>query len=286
MIAGFGGGLISHTYVEERLLASIDREAVAPFERRFVRWWATVARSLGPASGTRAILDIAAIPLMHSLAYEPLRCSPATFGLIADLAREDGVLIVVPWSVPTASVWRDAARAGIAADRSWALVCSGRSLRIVDCTRSWTRAAIDFDFEILATGPRGIATLWLLAHAQRLAGAGGGSLRAHIDDSDAQSSRVCRSLAGGVLSALDGVRPEHLNLASLVERVARPEVTEVILALNATVDGQTTAHYVTESIRHCDVKVTRLAHGVPVGGELDYLDEGTLSAAIRSRTAF
>ncbi|MEE7451526.1 recombination protein RecR [Methylobacterium radiotolerans] len=91
---------------------------------------------------------------------------------------------------------------------------------------------------------------------------------------------------GGVLSALDGVRPEHLNLASLVERVARPEVTEVILALNATVDGQTTAHYVTESIRHCDAKVTRLAHGVPVGGELDYLDEGTLSAAIRSRTAF
>ncbi len=81
-------------------------------------------------------------------------------------------------------------------------------------------------------------------------------------------------MLGGVLSALDGVRPEHLNLASLVERVARPEVTEVILALNATVDGQTTAHYVTESIRHCDVKVTRLAHGVPVGGELDYLDEG------------
>ena len=89
-----------------------------------------------------------------------------------------------------------------------------------------------------------------------------------------------------MLSALDGVRPEHLNLASLVDRVARPEVTEVILALNATVDGQTTAHYVTESIRHCGVKVTRLAHGVPVGGELDYLDEGTLTAAIRSRTAF
>ncbi len=61
---------------------------------------------------------------------------------------------------------------------------------------------------------------------------------------------------------------------------------EIILALNATVDGQTTAHYVTEAIRHLDRTVTRLAHGVPVGGELDYLDEGTLSAAIRSRTAF
>lgn len=91
---------------------------------------------------------------------------------------------------------------------------------------------------------------------------------------------------GGVLSALDGVRPEHLNIARLVERAADPVVKEVILALNATVDGQTTAHYVTEAIRHLDLKVTRLAHGVPVGGELDYLDEGTLSAAIRSRTAF
>jgi recombination protein RecR len=91
---------------------------------------------------------------------------------------------------------------------------------------------------------------------------------------------------GGVLSALDGVRPEHLNLERLVERAGDPAVKEVILALNATVDGQTTAHYVTESLNHLGLKVTRLAHGVPVGGELDYLDEGTLSAAIRSRTAF
>ncbi|GJE16024.1 recombination mediator RecR [Methylobacterium marchantiae] len=91
---------------------------------------------------------------------------------------------------------------------------------------------------------------------------------------------------GGVLSALDGVRPEHLNLASLVDRAGNGEVREIILALNATVDGQTTAHYVTESLSHHGLKVTRLAHGVPVGGELDYLDEGTLSAAIRSRTAF
>lgn len=91
---------------------------------------------------------------------------------------------------------------------------------------------------------------------------------------------------GGVLSPLDGVRPEHLNLDKLVERAAAPGVTEVILALNATVDGQTTAHYITELLQHLPVKVTKLAHGVPVGGELDYLDEGTLSAAIRQRTAF
>jgi recombination protein RecR len=91
---------------------------------------------------------------------------------------------------------------------------------------------------------------------------------------------------GGVLSPLDGVRPEHLNLDRLVARASESGVAEVILALNATVDGQTTAHYITELLGHLPVKVTKLAHGVPVGGELDYLDEGTLSAAIRQRTSF
>lgn len=91
---------------------------------------------------------------------------------------------------------------------------------------------------------------------------------------------------GGVLSPLDGIGPEELNIAGLVARASETAVDEVIIALNATVDGQTTAHYLTDSLRHLPVKVTRLAHGVPVGGELDYLDEGTLGAALRSRTAF
>ncbi|MGQ3675400.1 recombination mediator RecR [Xanthobacter sp. TB0139] len=89
---------------------------------------------------------------------------------------------------------------------------------------------------------------------------------------------------GGVLSPLDGIGPEELNLSTLVERVSQEAIREVILALGATVDGQTTAHYVTDLLRELPVKVTRLAQGVPVGGELDYLDEGTLSAAIRART--
>jgi recombination protein RecR len=105
-----------------------------------------------------------------------------------------------------------------------------------------------------------------------------------LERSGAVSARY--HVLGGVLSALDGVRPEHLNLERLVERSSDPAMTEIILALNATVDGQTTAHYVTESLSHLGLTITRLAHGVPVGGELDYLDEGTLSAAIRSRTAF
>jgi recombination protein RecR len=88
---------------------------------------------------------------------------------------------------------------------------------------------------------------------------------------------------GGALSALDGVTPEKLNVAALADR-AKNGVDEVILAMNATVEGQTTAHYLMDLLT--DVKVTRLAHGVPVGGELDYLDEGTLSAAFKARRAF
>jgi recombination protein RecR len=89
---------------------------------------------------------------------------------------------------------------------------------------------------------------------------------------------------GGTLSPLDGVGPAELTIDALVTRAHEPEVKEIVLALNATVDGQTTAHYITDLLHDANVVVTRLAHGVPVGGELDYLDEGTLSAAIRSRT--
>ncbi len=91
---------------------------------------------------------------------------------------------------------------------------------------------------------------------------------------------------GGTLSPLDGVGPQDLNIDTLIKRAHDPVVTEIIIALNATVDGQTTAHYITDLLHDANVKVTRLAHGVPVGGELDYLDEGTLSAAMRQRTLF
>lgn len=91
---------------------------------------------------------------------------------------------------------------------------------------------------------------------------------------------------GGTLSPLDGVGPQDLAIDALITRAHVAEVKEVILALNATVDGQTTAHYITDLLADAKVTVSRLAHGVPVGGELDYLDEGTLAAAIRSRTPF
>lgn len=88
---------------------------------------------------------------------------------------------------------------------------------------------------------------------------------------------------GGVLSALDGVRPEDLRVAKLLERASASHVREVILALAATVDGQTTSHYLAERLQSLDVAVSRLSHGVPVGGELDLLDDGTLFAALQSR---
>ena len=88
---------------------------------------------------------------------------------------------------------------------------------------------------------------------------------------------------GGTLSALDGVGPEDLRIGQLIERSKNEAVKEVILATNATVDGQTTAHYIAERLEGADVSVSGLAHGVPVGGELDYLDEGTLATALKAR---
>jgi recombination protein RecR len=111
-----------------------------------------------------------------------------------------------------------------------------------------------------------VADLWALERAKAV------SARYHV--------------LGGTLSPLDGIGPKDLNLTSLPDRVAGEAISEVILAVNATVDGQTTAHYITELLARLSVRITRLAHGVPVGGELDYLDEGTLAAAIRSRTDF
>jgi recombination protein RecR len=102
----------------------------------------------------------------------------------------------------------------------------------------------------------------------------------------AAATRARYHVLGGTLSPLDGVGPDDLTIAALVARVRAGGVAEVVLAVNATMEGQTTAHYLTDQLTGSNVRVTRLAHGVPVGGELDYLDDGTLAAAMKSRTAF
>jgi recombination protein RecR len=88
---------------------------------------------------------------------------------------------------------------------------------------------------------------------------------------------------GGTLSALDAIGPEELRIPKLIDRVVSEDITEVILALNATIDGQTTAHYIAGELETREVKVTSLAQGVPIGGELDYLDDGTITAALKAR---
>ena len=88
---------------------------------------------------------------------------------------------------------------------------------------------------------------------------------------------------GGRLSALEGIRPEDLTIGTLIERVSQGGIDEVVLAMNATLEGQTTAHYIAERLENYPVRITQLAHGLPVGGELDYLDEGTLAQALRAR---
>ena len=88
---------------------------------------------------------------------------------------------------------------------------------------------------------------------------------------------------GGTLSALDGRRPEDLNIEKLVMKVANGNIAEVILATSATVEGQTTAHYIAERLKDLNIQVSQIAHGIPMGGELDYLDDGTLGAALKAR---
>ncbi|MBC9245675.1 recombination protein RecR [Paracoccus sp. 11-3] len=108
-----------------------------------------------------------------------------------------------------------------------------------------------------------VADLWALERGQAFKG------RYHV--------------LGGTLSALDEIGPDDLGIPSLIDRVTRDDIREVILALNATVDGQTTAHYIADALAGANVTVTGLAQGVPIGGELDYLDDGTISAALRAR---
>ncbi len=109
-----------------------------------------------------------------------------------------------------------------------------------------------------------VADLWALERA------GAGAVRYHV--------------LGGVLNPLDGIGPSDLFIDGLLKRA--PGFKEIILALNATIEGQTTAHYISDHLSEYEIKITQLAHGVPVGGELDYLDDGTLTQALKARTDF
>jgi hypothetical protein len=196
VIAGFGGELVSHAYAEQDLLPSAASVVeLRAFERQLIRWWRSVSRSLGPASGARSVFDVAVLPLLTLLGYSRPSVSPHQLGLRGKIDSSGPSLVILPWSMPVRTAARASARLGLAAGNEWAIAVNGHSLAIVDCTRMWTRARIEFDFERLLTTPKGIAILWLLSNAQA-------PLRTIVGASDAHASRVCGALGDGVLEAL------------------------------------------------------------------------------------
>ena len=146
------------------------------------------ARS-GPRLRPRTVLDVAVAPLLHLLGHDRPVVTPHPLGLCGSISGSDVSLVTLPWSTPVRTAWRDAATRGLAGRAPWAMVSNGRSLRIVDCTRTWTRLGLEFDFEILTASPKGVAALWWLANAEAMRTAGAGSLRASI----AVVRRACRA---------------------------------------------------------------------------------------------
>ena len=185
------------------------------------------------------------------LASMPGRCLVSVRMVVLHLGRM-GEGLVLPWAD------------GLQIARACIVTCSKCGAR--DTTDPWTICADPRRDDRVVCVVEDVGDLWALERAKATKG------RYHV--------------LGGVLSALDGVGPEDLSLAGLKTRCVTGVVKEVILATNATVEGQSTAHYIMDMLKGCDVPVSRLAHGVPVGGELDYLDDGTLAEAMKSRTEF
>lgn len=210
MIAGLSGDLVSQAFAEELLLATNDRHR-GDFERRAVRWWRSASRALGPASSARAVLDTAVIPLLHLLGHDRPAMTPEAFGFSALLPAARSVLIALPWQSSAASSWREGVTRGASAGARWVLICTGRSLRIVDGSRPWSRAALQFDFDRLFLSAAGVAALWTFARAPVLAATDAASLSAHVDASDRHAVAVCRSLGNGVLRSLPPLARDLAN---------------------------------------------------------------------------
>ncbi len=205
MIAGFGGELISHAFVEQHLdqrRHAADYEILPSFEIRLVRWWKTVARTLGPASSARSVHDVATLPLLKLLGHSGAVPFNDPLGIGAVFSGADSIWLSVPWTSAPASIWRDAVRRGIDHGATWVLICNGHSLRITDCRRSWSSAGIEFEFSRLTLSPAGIASLWLLARAAAFDVRQRHTLPSLVAASDAFAVDVCRSLSDGVLDAL------------------------------------------------------------------------------------
>lgn len=205
MIAGLGGRLLSHAYLEQQVVPALDPLAIAPFEKATARWWRVVSRTVGPSASARQVFDVATTPLLDALGYPPLPAQAAG-EMLAGVSQSPGaapvLIVTLPWAASTDSAWREALRAGLAADTEWALITNGHALQVCDCRRPWSRYALQVDFARLLAQSRGPRLLWALAGAQAVRHAGPQSLRARVEASTRHAARVCHSLGDGVLTAL------------------------------------------------------------------------------------
>jgi len=268
VVPGFSGHLISQSYLEGHLLPALGQPArassIATFSRDLLRWWRQVARSLGPASSARAVFDVAVGPLLTLLGHDSPTLAPYAWGLAgAAQGAPPIVIVVVPWSTRLDARWRDALRGGVAAGASWALVANGHSLRIVDCTRPWTRMSIDFSFPAIVHDPRGPAALYALGRAGTFA-----SLATIVADSDRHAAQVCRSLGNGVLEALP-------RLAVALGAGPRPHVGRGATPLKAAFDQALTIIYRVLFLLFAEARGL-----VPVWNEI-YRDGYTIDAICR-----
>ncbi len=212
MIPGISGQLLSHAFLDRELLPALlnspDAIGAADLPRRLDRWWRQVTRTLGPASASRAVLDVAVAPLLDLLGHAQPVMKAEEWGHIgvARLQADSSMLVVsVPWITTIDHAWQRANRLGVADRTRWSLVSNGQSLRIVDCTRPWARLAIEFQFASLLRDPRGAVVLAALSSPTALAESQrhSASLAAIVARSTAYSTRVCRALGRGVLAALE-----------------------------------------------------------------------------------
>jgi hypothetical protein len=210
MLPGITGSLIAGAFLERILLPELRRlharDNLQPPFSRLLRWWRRAQRVLGPASGTRAVLDIAALPLIELLGYEVLHLEPYANGFVGSLGQANTALAVLrttTWSADAESAWRDVVRASRTAHAPWGLVCTGRHLRLVDATRTWSRRALEFDLESVVNDERSATVLWALARRESLqAGRDAALLERAIERAETHGSAVCASLSDGVLEAL------------------------------------------------------------------------------------
>jgi hypothetical protein len=233
MPAGISGALIPSGFLSEVWPVRFESEITAA--RRgmpasgLARWWRRARGYLGPVSTARSVLDIAVLPLLELLGYDVQRLGPhheAFAGTLSVTGGSAAILLAVPWAASTEDAWRELQRAGRVAGVRWAMVCSGRRLQILDASRTWSRRAIEFDFEYVLNDEAALLAFWCLARPAALSG----FLDRVVEDADNHAVKVCGSLGDGVLSSL-GALVAALDAESSKRRQQRGAAFEQALTV-------------------------------------------------------